>query len=99
MFVSTHFCFTHEANVSKQTCFALRENVVCVFSMRCACAERYLSGSGVSDNDDDDDDDDDDSDDNSDDDDERSQDLSLEIDDLVKGLIPGKPMAVENKKS
>lgn len=62
--------------------------------------QRYLSGSGVSDNDDDDDDsnddnnssDDEDDDDDDDDDDNIGQDLSLEIDDLVKGLIPGNPM-------
>lgn len=42
-----------------------------------------VSGGGVSDNDDDDDDDDDS-------DDVSGHDLSLEIDDLVKGVIPGK---------
>lgn len=45
-----------------------------------------LGSAGVSDNDSDEDEDDD----SDDDDDETGQDLSLEIDDLVKGLIPGK---------
>lgn len=50
----------------------------------CMC-KRYLSGSGVSDNDVDDSDEDDS------DDDDSGRDLSLEVDDLVKGLVPGKP--------
>lgn len=51
------------------------------------CMCKNVSGGGVSDNDDNDDDSDDD-----DSDDESGRDLSLEIDDLVKGLIPGKRM-------
>lgn len=51
-------------------------------------------GGGVSDNDDNDDDDDDDS-----DDDDNGRDLSLEVDDLVKGLIPGKPLGSHVEKS
>lgn len=45
-------------------------------------------GSGVSDNDDDDDDEDDSEDDDDDDDDSAAN--SVDLDDLVKGLIPGK---------
>lgn len=48
-------------------------------------------GSGVSDNDDDDDDEDD-SDDEDDDDDSAAN--SVDLDDLVKGLIPGKPVVL-----
>lgn len=65
-----------------------------------ACGSDVLGG-GVSDNDDDDDDDNDDDDSNSDDDDDdddnsgsaddkSEEGSSIELDDLVKGLIPGK---------